>query len=143
MRYANGTRILEPERWVKLDKDGNLTDTIAEFDVVDKPVPRQGFMIAYLQAIVATIDRLGNKKMKVVRYLLKHMDSNNIVIKTVDEIAKESQISRPTVIDTLKILEEEEIIKRRTGVVMISPKLVNRGNAQKERYLLMRFRAMN
>ena len=139
MRYANGTRILEPERWVKLDKNGTPTDEIAEFNVVDKPVLRQNFMIAYLSTIVSMIDKLGNQKMQVVKYLLKEMDSNNLIIKTIAKIEKETGISHTTIQETLKILENANIIHRRTGVIMISPKLVNRGNAGKERYLLTKF----
>ncbi|MBQ7723368.1 MAG: replication/maintenance protein RepL [Selenomonadaceae bacterium] len=139
MKHANGTRILEPERWVKLDKEGNPTDEVAEFDVVDKPVLRQNFMIAYLSTIVSMIDKLGNQKMQVVKYLLKEMDSNNLIIKTIVEIEKETSISDKTIRETLKILENANIIHRRTGVIMISPKLVNRGNAGKERYLLTKF----
>lgn len=143
MKYANGTRILEPERWVKLDKEGNPTDEVAEFDVVDKPVLRQNFMIAYLSTIVSMIDKLGNQKMQVVKYLLKEMDSNNLIIKTIVEIEKETSISDKTIRETLKILENANIIHRRTGIIMISPKLVNRGNAGKERYLLTKFRQID
>ena len=143
MRYANGTRILEPERWVKLDKDGNLTDEIAEFDVVDKPVLRHNFMIAYLSTIVSMIDKLGNQKMQVVKYLLQEMDSNNLIIKTIAEIEKETGVSDKTIRETLKILEKANIIRRRTGVIMISSTLVNRGNSAKERYLLTKFRAID
>ena len=143
MRYANGARILKPELWVKLDKDGNLTDEIAEFDVVDKPVLRHNFMIAYLSTIVSMIDKLGNQKMQVVKYLLQEMDSNNLIIKTIAEIEKETGVSDKTIRETLKILEKANIIRRRTGVIMISHTLVNRGNSAKERYLLTKFRAID
>ena len=139
MKCINNGKILEPERWIKLDKNGNLTDTIAEFAVVDKPVQRQGFMIAYLTAIVSMIDKLGNKKMQVVRYLIKQMDSNNLVIKTIAKIEKDTGISHTTIQATLKALETAGIIKRQNGVIMLSPKLLNRGSVDKERYLLTRF----
>ena len=139
MKHTKRARILEPERWAKLDKSGRPTDTIAEFDVLDKPVTRNGFMIAYLSAIVSMIDRFGNQKMKVVKYLLKTMDSNNLVIKTIAKIEAETGISHTTIQETLKILETAGIIKRQNGVIMVSPKLVNRGDAQKECYLLTRF----
>ncbi len=143
MRYTNGTIILQPERWVKLDKNNNLTDTIAEFDVVDKPVLRHNFMIAYLSTIISMIDKLANQKMQVLKYLLSKMDSNNLILKTIAEIEKDTGISDKTIRDTLKILEKANIIKRRTGVIMISPNLVNRGNALKERYLLTKFHAID
>lgn len=143
MKYVNGTRILEPERWVKLDKEGKPTGEVAEFDVVDKPVLRHNFMIAYLSTIVSMIDKLGNQKMQVVKYLLKEMDSNNLITKTIAKIEKETGISHTTIQETLSILEKANIIRRQTGVIMISPKLVNRGNAGKERYLLTRFRQID
>ena len=43
-------------------------------------------MIAYLSTIVWMIDKLGNQKMQVVKYLLQEMDSNNLIIKTIAEI---------------------------------------------------------
>lgn len=143
MRYANGARILKPERWVKLDENNNLTDTIAEFDVIDKPVLRNNFTIAYLSTIISMIDKLGNQKMQVVKYLLSKMDSNNLILKTIAEIEKDTGISDKTIRDTLKILEKANIIRRRTGVIMISPLLVNRGSAMKERYLLTKFHAID
>ncbi|RIM63996.1 replication/maintenance protein RepL, partial [Staphylococcus arlettae] len=40
---------------------------------------------------------------------------------------------------TLKILEEGNIIKRRTGALMLNPELLMRGDDQKQKYLLLEF----
>ena len=40
---------------------------------------------------------------------------------------------------TLKILEEGNIIKRKTGVLMLNPELLMRGDDQKQKYLLLEF----
>ncbi|OOR04431.1 hypothetical protein BW897_32025 [Bacillus cereus] len=126
-------------RWRNLD-----TGEIIETDEVIKKTPRNGFMITYLTAIVQLIDSLGNKKMQVVKYILENMDkSTNTLIITTRELTEKSKVSRQTVIDTLKTLEQAQIITRRIGAIMIHPSLVHRGKDTKEKYLLARFEDFN
>ncbi len=62
------------------------------------------------------------------------------MIATTREIAKATGTSLQTVITTLKILEEGNIIKRKkTGVLMLNPELLMRGDDQKQKYLLLEF----
>lgn len=122
-------------RWQNLE-----TGEIIETDEVIKKTPRNGFMITYLSAIIQLIDSLGNKKMQVVKYILANMDkSTNSLIITTRELAEKSGVSYQTVIDTLKVLEDAQIIARRTGAVMVHSDLVHRGSESKEKYLLARF----
>lgn len=110
-------------------------------DEIIKKTPRNGFMITYLTAIINLIDVLGNKKMQVVKYILKNMDkSTNTLIVTTRELAVKSEVSRQTVIETLQVLEKAHIITRKTGAIMIHPHLIHRGGSGKEKYLLTRFR---
>ena len=141
MFKKNNAKISESEFWVQIDPEtGEIIGNPKEVDVILKKSDRNGFMITYLSTIIQLIEKLGNQKMKVVKYLLSKMSkSENIVIKTVDEIAKETGISDKTVRETLKLLEEADIISRRPGIIMLSPKLVHRGNSQKERYLMTKF----
>lgn len=137
--------ISETEWWIKVDKKtGQPVGEIQEFDVVQKSVERSGFMITYLTTIIQLIESLGNQKMKVVKYILQNMDkSSNLLIATVDEIAENAKVGEKTVRETLKILEKNDIITRRRGVIMLSPKLIHRGDARKERYLLTKFKAIS
>lgn len=133
-------QLKESEYWLRCDEKGNLIDNeVKKVDVVIKEVPRVGFAITYLSTIIQMIESIGNKKMQVVKYLLGNMDSNNKLSETVREISKGSGCSLQTVNDTLKILENCGIIARKTGTVMLSPKLVHKGNAQRERFLLTKF----
>ncbi len=50
--------------------------------------------------------------------------SNNTMIATKREIAKATGTNQQTVITTLKILEEGNNIKRKTGVLMLNPELL-------------------
>ncbi|MDC5467562.1 replication/maintenance protein RepL, partial [Acinetobacter baumannii] len=61
------------------------------------------------------------------------------MIATVREIAEGTNTSTKTVNTTLKILEEGNIIKRRTGALMLNPELLMRGDDQKQKYLLLEF----
>ena len=101
---------------------------------------KKGFMITYMMELFTMIDALGNKKIKIVKYIIENMEkTSNTLIKTTREIAKETNASRQTVIDTLKILEEHGLIMRKTGAIMLNPKLVNNRNAKGEALMLVRF----
>lgn len=123
------------DTWVN-QRTGEVLETME----IMKPVSRQGFMITYLSEIIRLIDKLGNKKMQIVKYILENMDkSSNSMFCTTRELAKKTNTSLQTVTNTLKALEEAEIIQRRIGGLMVNPKLVHRGTNNKEKALLTRF----
>jgi len=133
----------QSERWVRVDDMGNPIGDPSEVNVVVKEISRNDFMITYLASLVGLIDSIGNKKMKVVKYILSHMDkSTNKLTETEQEIAAGCGISRKTVNDTLRLLTDAGFVSRKTGVVMLSPKIAHKGNAQKERMLMTKFRQM-
>lgn len=137
-------QVKEKEYYIQVDEQGNaLTGEVKAVDVLFKEIPRQGFAITYLSTIIQMIESIGNKKMQVVKYVLQNMDSNNKLSETVREIAKGSNCSLQTVQETLTLLQSVGIIARKTGTVMLSPKLVHKGNAQRERYLMTKFFAIN
>lgn len=133
----------ETERWVRVDDNGEPIGEPQEVNVLVKQITRNDFMITYLADLVKLIDTIGNKKMKVVKYILKNMDkSTNKLTETTQEIAEHCGVSRMVVHQTLKLLEEVGFVARKTGVVMLSPKIAHKGNAQKEQYLMTKFRAI-
>lgn len=137
-------QIKDAEYWLRVDEEGNVVDNeVKRVDVVIKEIPRTGFAITYLATIINMIDAIGNRKMKVVKYILSHMDSNNKLSETVREIAAGAGVSLQTANETLKLLDEIGVVARKTGTVMLSPKLVHKGNAQRERMLLTKFRAIS
>ena len=133
-------QLKESEYWLRCDENGNLIDNqVKAVDVVIKEVPRVGFAITYLSTVINMIDSIGNKKMQVVKYILQKMDSNNKLSETVREISAGSGCSLQTVQETLKLLESCGIIARKTGTVMLSPKLAHKGNARREKILMTKF----
>lgn len=135
VKKMNDTLYAGQSTWVNKKTGEEITTN----DVVKK-TGRNGFMITYLSAMINLIDKLGNKKMEVVKYILEHMDkSTNTLIITTTELSKKSKVSRQVVSDTLKILEDANIIARRTGAIMLHSDLVHRGGQEKEKFLLARF----
>ncbi|NKP32468.1 replication/maintenance protein RepL, partial [Staphylococcus aureus] len=66
--------------------------------------------------------------------------SNNTMIATTREIAKATGTSLQTVITTLKNLRRRKYYKKeKTGVLMLNPELLMRGDDQKQKYLLLEF----
>src|SRR5699024_12482420 len=95
---------------------------------------------AYMVQLISMLDMISGKKLKIVNYLLDNVHlSNNTIIATTREIAKDNGTSTQTVSKTLKIYEEVNIIKRKTGALMLKPELLMRGDDQKQKYLLHEF----
>ena len=118
------------------------TGEIIEADKVIKKVPRTGFEITYLSYFIDLFEKLGGQKYKVFKYIIENKNADNQVIITTTELAKKTKVSRQTVSDTLKILSDATLISRKVGVIMLNPKLVHRGDKNKEAYLLTKFETL-
>ncbi len=122
---------------------GEVLET-KEVDEFSKPVNTGrtgGFMIAYLAELINMIDKLGNKKMTVVKFILEHMDKRtNTLIMTTTELAKKSKVGFNTVIETLKILDDAGLIQRKTGAIMLSPRLMNNRDKKGEASMMITYR---
>jgi predicted transcriptional regulator len=63
--------------------------------------------------------------------------ANNTVIRTIVELAKETDMNKNTVLITLKLLEKNNIITRKSGVVFLSPNVIFRGSHSNRMRVLM------
>ncbi|WP_180523269.1 replication/maintenance protein RepL, partial [Staphylococcus haemolyticus] len=95
------------------------TGEVIEVDKLYRKQTSGNFVKAYIVQLISMLDMIGGKKLKVVNYIFDNIHlSNNTMIATVREIAEGSNTSTKTVNTTLKVLEEGNIIKRRTGALM-------------------------
>lgn len=136
MSRKDRTKYTGREVWVN-----QTTGEIREVDAFERSVGRQeAFMITYLAEIINMIETIGNKKMQVVKYILTNMcKTNNTLIITTRELAEKCDVGHNTVIDTLKLLENSGIIERRTGAIMVSPKLMNNWKGGKEATMMVKY----
>lgn len=134
----------ERMKYVSTDEWVNTrTGEVRQIDAFEKPVGRQPgtFMITYLAEIITLIDRLGNQKMQVVKYILENMcKSNNTLVITNRELAKKAKVGINTVTDTLKLLKEAGLIETRTGAIMMNPKLLNNKKPAGEATMMIRYK---
>lgn len=105
-----------------------------------REISRENFEIVYLNALCDIFDTLGSKKLKVLKVILQNKNYENICIMTQDKIAELAGVSRMTVIETLKMLEEKNIISKSNGVIFFNPEIINRGSHQKEKWLITKFK---
>ncbi|UXV43727.1 replication/maintenance protein RepL [Staphylococcus simulans] len=117
------------------------TGEVLEVDKIYRQQVQGNFVKAYIKGLVMMLDVVGGSKLKVVNYLLDNLRlSDNKLIATTREIADNTKTSPTTVTDTLKTLENGNVIKRRTGVIMLNPEILLRGDDNKHRHLLVEFK---
>lgn len=105
-----------------------------------KRLDRKGFEITYLAYLFELFDILGNKKMQVFRYILENKDYDNKLIITTRELAEKAKVSLKIAHTTLQILEDKGLIKRRIGSLMVIPKIAHRGDKDREKNLMIKFK---
>lgn len=111
-----------------------------EVDKIYRKQTQGNFVKAYIRGLVMMLDVTGGAKLKVVNYLLENLSlSDNKLVATVREIGESLKISTKTVTETLKTLENGNVIKRKTGVIMLNPEILYRGDDSKQRFLLVEF----
>nr|WP_260846107.1 replication/maintenance protein RepL [Staphylococcus epidermidis] len=80
------------------------------------------------------LDMIGGKKVKMVKYMVDNVElSKNRMIGRRREIGKGRGRSVERVIRRVKMLEEGNIIKRKSGVLMLKGEVVMRGEEEKEK----------
>lgn len=83
------------------------------------------FDMIFYGHLLEILNDLGNKKIQVLQYIIKNREkANNTFIGTVRDIANALEVSIFTVQSTLVLLEDKEVIKRKTGVIYINSDLV-------------------
>lgn len=145
MRRKGELKYIGTEKWCRVDTSTGEVLEEREVDSFEKTVGRdEPFMITYLAEIISLIDTLGTKKLQVVKYILKNMSkSDNTLIITTPELARKCKVSRQTVSDTLQLLDKSDLIQRKTGAIMIKPKLMNNKKAKGEAIMMTKYKQFN
>lgn len=125
----------------KLNETGEVEQVGDPFvaDASLTKVDRNGFEITYLAYLFDVFDQLGGQKYKVFKYIIENKSSENTIIITNRELAKNCEVSTKTVSDAIKLLKEKNLIATRTGAIMVLPKIAHRGKKAREQFLMHKF----
>jgi DNA-binding Lrp family transcriptional regulator len=119
------------------------TGNIEDFSVISQHEQDFNFEKFWISQIMFAIDEFGSKKLDLLMHLIQTRDKgNNTVLKTVRELSKDTGISKDTVNATLQILERNGIIRRKIGVIFISPDVIFKGGHNKRMNVLIQYRAV-
>jgi DNA-binding Lrp family transcriptional regulator len=104
-----------------------------------------GFWKVWLQDILAILDHFGNKKIKIVSYLLSKMRrEDNSVTVTYNEITKNVGVSKPTVSAVIRELIEANIIKKIAPATYIfNPAIIVKGTSAKRMRLMVEYNTVD
>lgn len=100
---------------------------------------RDNFDILYLMSFANIFDEIGGKKYEILKYILCHRNSENMVIITTRELAEKTKTSTNTVTKTLNALKKANAITTKTGVIMVNPKMIVHGGKKKEDWIFTKF----
>ena len=106
-------------------------------------IPRGNFEIVYTAELFGILEKLGNKKIQVLSYLLDHKDGQNSLNVTNTELAKDIGVARKTVVETMKVLENADLLRRKGSVIMFSANFMVKGSRLREAYLMHKFEEMS
>lgn len=105
------------------------TGELQEMQVINVEERDFNFHKLWLTHIISTLDIVGNKKVKLVFWIVENLNSENQLIMTYRQIAKKSGISIDTVNDTMKVLLENNFLVRiNQGAYQVNPDIIFKGS---------------
>lgn len=128
------------QEWVN-----SSTGEVRLFAVVDKEVYADvNFFKVWLLDLISVMDKIGNKKLKVLNYILENINpSTNEFGGTIREIAEKINVSTPVVNATIKMLMEVDFFRRvRSGTYQVNPEILMRGRPNKRMNLMIKYKEL-
>lgn len=116
--------------------------TGTETSIYKKIYGGKHFWRVWLNDLLMALGLINNsRQLDVVFHIFANTDaSTNLYINTIRKIAEEVGVSTRTVQTTInKLLDAGVIIKKQTGVYMIKPALMMKGNDNKKRKLIIEY----
>lgn len=103
------------------------------------------FSKIWVANILMAIEEFSSASMELLFWLVKKTEETrgtNTIVMTIREIADETNKSTQTVHRVLKILERNDVIRRKTGVVIVNPEVVYKGTHQGRMNVLMSYKSV-
>ena len=103
----------------------------------------KNFWKVYLMDFLTVLGIIDSKQLDVFIYIAENTNqSTNQFIGTYDKIAKDVNVSRPTIAKLMKKLQGNKFIKKvQNGVWLVNPNILMRGSDKKRQILLSYYQA--
>ncbi|WP_026747106.1 replication/maintenance protein RepL [Listeria monocytogenes] len=128
-------KVIGTETYIKQD-----TGEIKEMNVINVEERDANFHKLWLGHIIQSLDLIGNKKIKVLNFIMNNLNSENYFLMTQQEMEKELGISRKTISDTMKALQESDFLTLvRSGTYRINPDVLFKGGKNNRLSVLIEY----
>lgn len=116
------------------------TGEIEDFQVVRMEDRDFNFHKVWMQAIISSLDLIGNQKTKLAFWIVANLDKENKLAYTQRQIAEKSGISIETVNRTIKALIDCNFLRRRNGgCYVVNPEVLFKGNRNGRLNVLLQY----
>jgi hypothetical protein len=116
------------------------TGLVEDFNVIKTEDTDFNFQKIWLAHLLEALDIVGNRKIKVLNWMLENKNSENQILGTQREIAQSVSVSVPVVNETIKMLMSVKALKKvRNGVYVLNPDIMFKGYNQKRMNLLLQY----
>lgn len=119
------------------------TGEVQEMQVISVEERDANFHKLWLGHIVEALDMLGSKKLKIVTYIMQNLNEENMFIMTYRKLERKLGVSRPTIAETFKTLQEANFLKRvQNGVYQVNPDVIFKGGKSKRLSVLIQYKKL-
>jgi hypothetical protein len=118
------------------------TGELVDAEVIIKNIEQDhNFFKVWLMDMLGILNIVGNKKIQVIDYLLRNLRrEDNTISLTYREVAKKTGVSLGIVVETFKILQETNFLKKvKNGLYMVNPDILVKGRTGKRVNLLIQY----
>ena len=124
-----------------IDRD---TGELNEMQVISIEERDANFHKIWLGHIVQSLDLIGNKKIKVLNYLMENLNSENMFLEGQREVAESLNISIQTVSRTFRALQESDFMRQpKNGIYQINPNIIFKGGKEKRFNVLLKYQTLD
>jgi putative alpha-1,2-mannosidase len=133
-------RVIGKDRWIN-----QSTGEIIETQTISKEVEEVdiGFYKLWISHILESIEEVGTAKVKVLFWLLKNADQQNMVKATVRQIAEKCNVGEATVKRLMSALRKADVVRLEYGGHwVLTPSVIFKGGHNRRMNVLIRYKAM-
>lgn len=104
------------------------TGEVIDMQVTDIEERDFNFSKVWMRNFIAALDIVGNKKTKLCYWIIENINKENMLVGTLRDISKRTNISLETVRLTMDILLNADFLRRKSqGVYIVNPDIVFKG----------------